>query len=104
MDNEKSKFNDAMVMLRTAFNLLGDAKEILVSIGVKVCNIQYNNFSSGLYPTYDHVSLMSGINKVSELTETRVDGNYHPEYGNVVVDGVSFLQSKMPVERIDRYA
>lgn len=105
--SEKHKFNDAVIKIKTAFELLETAEEELRELGISV-----NCFTSCTVPFLErkhHVLLNSGLNTVSILSDTEIRDDLYSDrsYGAVELDGFYFNQEKMPVmpvRREDRYA
>ena len=104
MEIKKTVLKQAAAKYREAFSLMDKAREELAQIDVKV-----NSASDclALVPGYERneVLLSSGISIVSQITETVISDRFvDSSFGYVPSDGFVFIQQKLPVERIDRYA
>lgn len=95
--NEKQKFEQAMSLLNDAVNLLKDVRTAFAEIGVDIASIcDYGSMTS--------VILDSGIVTLSTSSGKKIESYTASSFGHLDVDGISFAQEKIPVEREDRYA
>ena len=101
MDNENAKFNDVVIKIKTAFELLTTARQELSELGIDVNAFEAHGYNAWGSP--NNVFLRSGLNRVSVLSEKEIE-SINDSYGKVMMDGFLFDQPKIPVERIDRYA
>lgn len=104
MELKKTVLKEAVRLYGEAFALMGKAREELDKIGVRV-----NTASDALtlIPgcVRNEVLISSGINIISQITETEVKSRFSDSsFGYVPSDGFVFTQQKMPVERTERYA
>ena len=101
--SDKTKFNDAVIKTRTAFELLATARKEFAELGIDVNSFDASGYE--LYGSPNSVLLTSGINRASVLAEKKIKSIYSDKsYGGVLLDGFYFTQPKIPVEREDRYA
>ena len=95
--NEKQKFEQAMSLLDDAVNLLRDVRTAFAEIGVDIDAISD-------YGLMTSVLLNSGVVTVSTSSGKKIDTVNDSNFGWLYIDGIRFLQEKIPVEREDRYA
>ena len=101
MRNDKAKLVLALEKARKGFDLLAEAEKILDQLGIDVNNFQ---FASYQHPN-ECVLLHTGIGNLSLLSEEMIESDKpYIGYGRIIIDGIVFLQEKLPVERLDRYA
>ena len=101
---EQAKLKVAVEKARQAFDLLAETHEILKELGIDVNTLEYSKHLDW-FGLDNSVLLSSGISNLSVVSEKEIEsGKPFDEYGQIVIDGISFHQRKLPVERIDRYA
>nr|DAV01132.1 MAG TPA: hypothetical protein [Bacteriophage sp.] len=99
--SEKTMFDDATNKIRRAFDLLAEADKTLTSLGVDVCFMQYSHH----FCRDGQVHLMSGLPRISVLSEKPIEnGQPYPDSGMIDLYGCGFTQTKLPVDREDRWA
>lgn len=93
------KLEQALAVLEDASNRMADARAAFKEIGIEVGSI----YDTKYFGCNSNVFLNSGIVTLSTMAEEEIK-SFSADSGIVTIDGFDFFQSKLPVEREDRYA
>jgi hypothetical protein len=102
LDMKKNVIQGAINRIKTAASEIKKVQRDLKEIGIEITSVPVYVFWEDTVRF--SVYMDKGITDLSIVTGNEIDGNYYSNQGRVVVDGIEFIQSKLPVERVDRYA
>ena len=103
MTAEQTKLLFALTQAKKAYELLEEAYSAFEEVGIKINSFNYADSNRGVYHTANTVLLSNGINNLSLLTQTEIDGS-DADWGELRIHNMVFHQFKLPVEKVDRYA
>ena len=100
---DQQKLRRVLSLIKDNLDSLANCSEVLKDFGIDVNYIEFADSGNYIYGTPHSVLLTNGIGKLSILTEEKIDGK-DGNYGYLKLNGIMFIQPKLPVDCEDRYA
>ena len=103
MEMKKTILNQNLDRIASCYAEIMKCGEELKEIGIDFSGV---NFYRSNEPGYSDctINLRSGINLVSIVKDTPIDGKTYSSFGTMKIGKFNFNQSKIPVEYEERYA
>lgn len=100
---DQQKLRRVLSLIKDNLDSLANCSEALMDLGIDVNHIEFASSGNFLYGTPHSVLLTNGIGKLSILTEEKIDGK-DSNFRHLKLNGIMFIQPKLPVDCEDRYA